>query len=94
MNSKIIEVSPIITEKSLLAASKGRYTFKVGAKHNKNELRKEIERLFNVKVSGIAVLTVHGKTKKLRNKRKIRLGGSKKAIVKLAAGKIGLFEKR
>ena len=42
--------SPVITEKSAYAAEKGVYTFKVAGSANKVEIKKAIEKAFDVKV--------------------------------------------
>lgn len=87
-------ISPIITEKSMLDASAGKFTFKVYKSANKNEIKKEVEKRFNVNVTHISTNILKG--------RKIRVGArrteksvsdSKKAIVTVKKGqKIGLFE--
>ena len=42
--------SPVITEKSAYAAEKGVYTFKVAGSANKVEIKKAIEKAFDVKL--------------------------------------------
>jgi len=75
---------PIITEKSALQASHGKYTFKVEKKASKGEIERAIEKLFKVTVLGVQTMNVKGKGKK---------PDGKKAIVTLKEGdKIDLFE--
>ncbi|MBI2621882.1 MAG: 50S ribosomal protein L23 [Candidatus Levybacteria bacterium] len=78
----------------MLDASAGKFTFKVYKSANKNEIKKEVEKRFNVNVTHISTNILKG--------RKIRVGArrteksvsdSKKAIVTVKKGqKIGLFE--
>ena len=52
-DTKYLEIlkAPVITEKSEIAKSEGKYTFKVDPKANKIEIKEAIEKLFNVKVT-------------------------------------------
>ena len=75
---------PVITEKSALQASKGKYTFKVEKRASKGEIRQAVEKIFGVTVLSAQVMNVKGKGKKL---------DWKKAVVTLKEGdKIELFE--
>ena len=89
-----IIISPIITEKSMNNATKGRFTFKVNNHAGKKEIRKEIENKFKVDVVNIATMNVKGKLKRTGKKRMEKeTSGYKKAIVALKTGqKIALFE--
>ena len=84
---KYLEIikAPVITEKSQIAQSEGKYTFKVDSKANKIEIKEAIEKIFNVKVKAIRTLNV--KPKKRRVGRYTGLTTRyKKAIVTLAEG--------
>jgi large subunit ribosomal protein L23 len=87
-------ISPVITEKSMNEAAKGKFTFKVAKQAEKDQIRGVIERRFKVNVISIATLIVKGKVKRTGQKRMIdRTSDYKKAIVTLKAGqKIDLFE--
>ena len=92
MNGLLIK--PIITEKSLKEAAKGRYTFMVEKSANKPYISQVIAKVFGVKPVGIKTLIVKGEFKR---KGKLRLlskeSSWKKAIVQLAPGqKIELFD--
>lgn len=78
--------APHISEKtSLCAAESGRYVFKVAVDANKLEIKRSVEKLFNVKVEKVQVLNVKGKTK--RNRYGLAKKPSwKKAYVRLAEG--------
>ena len=87
MNTKYLEIikAPVITEKSQIAKSEGKYTFKVSPKANKTEIKEAIEKIFNVKVT--AIRTINVKPKKRRVGRYTGLTTRyKKAIVSLAEG--------
>ena len=77
--------APVITEKSEIVKSEGKYTFKVDPKANKTEIKSAIEKIFKVKVTSIR--TMNEKPKKRRVGRYTGLTNrSKKAIVTLAEG--------
>ena len=86
-DTKYLEIikAPIITEKSELEKTNGKYTFLVDEKANKTEIKDAIERLFEVHVTSIKTLNI--KTKKRRVGRYTGLTNrGKKAIVTLAVG--------
>ena len=80
-----IIVRPVITEKSSRLMSQNKYTFEVLPKANKIEIRKAVEEVFKVKVSGVHTIKVRSKPKRMGR----FLGRSrswKKAIVTLLPG--------
>ncbi|OGG15986.1 50S ribosomal protein L23 [Candidatus Gottesmanbacteria bacterium RIFCSPHIGHO2_02_FULL_39_14] len=85
---------PLISEKSLLDAKIGIYTFIVDKRANKIEIGREIESLFKVHVTSIKTEVVKGKEKTVGRKRtKTRLPDRKKARIKVKEGQsIPLFE--
>ena len=93
MNFDII-IAPLISEKSMNAASFGKFTFKVFKKADKKQIKKEVENKFKVNVLSVATVTVKGKKRRVGAKRtEVALSSWKKAIVKLKAGqKIGVFD--
>jgi large subunit ribosomal protein L23 len=61
-----IVISPVITEKSTLMKEKsGALVFRVQRRANKTEIKKAIERLFDVKVASVRTENVHGKYKRV-----------------------------
>ena len=61
-----IVISPVITEKSsLLKEKNGALVFRVQRRANKSEIKKAIERLFEVKVASVRTEIVHGKFKRV-----------------------------
>lgn len=86
-DERVFEVilSPVLTEKSTLAAERGQYVFKVLREANKFEISRALEKLFEVEVSSVNTVSVPGKVKRFRG----RLGkrsAFKKAIVTLREG--------
>lgn len=81
-----ILVGPQISEKStLVAESSNQVVFKVALDANKLEIKRAIEKLFNVKVSQVRVLRMKGKVKRNRFG-DVRRSDWKKAYVRLEQG--------
>ena len=79
-------LGPHISEKTTIQAEKNQqYTFKVASDATKPEIKKAIEKLFNVTVESVQVVNIKGKTKRTMRgigKRK----DTRKAYVRLADG--------
>ncbi len=67
MDTKYLELikGPVITEKSGTATQNNVYTFKVDARANKVEIKKAIEKIFDVKVKEIRTLNVKPKKRRV-----------------------------
>jgi large subunit ribosomal protein L23 len=87
-------LGPVISEKSMNDASKGRYTFKVTVKAGKADIKKAVEEKFKVNAVKISTITVKGRTVRAGAKRtEITRSPFKKAIVTVKAGqKIAIFD--
>jgi large subunit ribosomal protein L23 len=83
---------PILTEKaSLLTEKLNRYSFKVDPKANKIQIKQEIEKMYNVKISSINTMVVFGKTKNRSTKAGFVSGHAakyKKAVITLKDGDV------
>lgn len=84
---KTILVKPLITEKNtLMQETLNQYSFEVGIDSNKIEIKRAVEKKFNVRVSQVRTLVLKGK-KKSQMTKKGRFEGyrsdRKKAIVTL-----------
>ena len=87
-------IAPHVTEKTSLAMQNhNQYTFRVRRDATKTDIKKAVELMFDVKVSGVQVANEPGKTR--------RFGGTsgrtqdwKKAYVSLAAGQTIDYEAR
>jgi len=81
-----IILAPVISEKATRVAEKrNQAVFKVLRDAEKAEIKEAVEKLFNVKVSGVRTLNVKGKTKRFGQSTG-RRSDWKKAYVSLAAG--------
>ncbi len=87
-------ISPLITEKSMIDAGNGKFTFRVYKTANKTEIKKEVEKNFSVNVTHISTSILKGKSTRVGMRRTEKeLSDTKKAVVTLRKGeKIGLFE--
>jgi large subunit ribosomal protein L23 len=78
-------VGPHVSEKSTTSAERGRVVFKVNVNATKKEIRQAVEKLFEVKVENVQVMSVSGK--RTRFGRTVgRRKAWKKAYVRLAEG--------
>lgn len=81
-----ILLAPHISEKTAIAAEmEGRHTFRVVADASKLEIRKAVEKIFDVNVLGVQVINVSGKTKRFGSSEGKR-SDWKKAIIRLEEG--------
>jgi large subunit ribosomal protein L23 len=84
-------VAPVISEKSYGLLDQNKYTFLVRPTANKTEIKIAVEKVFNVKVTGVNTLNRQGK------RRRTRYGwgqrpSTKRAIVTVADGqRIDIF---
>lgn len=87
---------PVITEKTLsLYKDKKIVVFEVGISSNKTELKKELEKLFNVEVANVRVVNRLGKYKYSRYSSKTsKLSDKKLAYFRLTKGEIEIFNEK
>lgn len=62
-------IRPVITEKSMRAASQGLYTFEVELSAAKSLVKQVVENMFKVKVTGLSILRRHVPAKSTGSKR-------------------------
>jgi len=87
-----IIISPIVSEKSYAAAQNKQYSFFIDERVDKSEIKKAIEKIFNVKVLKVSTMNVKAKPKKL-GRSVGKSSKKKKAIVTLSKkDKIDFFE--
>lgn len=78
--------APLISEKGArLQEVSNQYVFEIAATATKADVKAAVEQLFSVKVEGVNVVNVKGKSKSFRS-RAGRRGDWRKAYVKLAEG--------
>lgn len=75
-----------VTEKGTALAEQNQFLMEVAVKAGKIEIRKAVEDQFGVHVLAVRTQNYMGKTRVLRNRREVRDGDWKRAIVKLRAG--------
>ncbi len=81
-------IAPVVTEKSMRGSEEAnKYTFKVAKDATKIDIKRAIEKLFNVRVISVNTMTVGGKERRRSYRHRAGKTASwKKAIVTLAAG--------
>ncbi len=83
---------PLITEKSTALQAQNKYAFEIADKANKLMVRQAVEKAFKVKVTGVNVISMRGKMRRV-GRHQIHTSPWKKAIVTLKPGdKIEFFE--
>jgi len=83
---------PLITEKSTQLQAGNKYAFEIAGGANKPMIKQAVEKAFKVKVTGVNVITMPGKTRRM-GRQLVQTNPWKKAIVTLQAGdKIEFFE--
>ena len=78
-------IAPHITEKATNMSEQNKIVFKVPLKANKNNLKKNIEKIFKVNVTKINIINKQSRKKITRGK-KVKILGYKKAIITLKKG--------
>jgi large subunit ribosomal protein L23 len=88
-----IIIRPLVTEKtSIQKELYNQFSFEVDRRANRIEIRRAIETIFNVRVSGVKTMQITGKTKQ-RGRVVGKRQNWKKAIVTLMPGeRIDFFE--
>jgi len=76
---------PVVTEKSTNLSEQNKIIFKVPKNANKNNLKKNIEKIFKVNVTKINIINKKSREKMTRG-RKVKVIGYKKAIITLKKG--------
>jgi len=94
MNIFDVVKKPIITEKSTAQMAQSKYTFEVDKRASKRDIKRAVEKLFNVKVLAVKTATVRGKKVRTGRRRVLSKGSDwKKATVTLKEGnRIEAFE--
>ncbi len=82
-----ILVSPHISEKSTrIAEESNQFTFRVRLDARKFEVRRAVEKMFNVEVDSVSVVNIKGKVKGIRGRNRGRRPGWRKVYVRLKPG--------
>jgi large subunit ribosomal protein L23 len=86
MDHTQILIRPVVSEKSYVLSSAGKYTFRVHADAHKTQIRQAVEEIFDVHVLEVRTMSVKSKPKKRGNSAKGRTRQWKKAIVQIGEG--------
>ena len=78
-------IEPLITEKSSIAGQGNKVVLRVHPKANKIEIRRAVQKLFNVQVVSVRTVNVMGKVKRVRLHSGRQIAW-KKAYITLAPG--------
>lgn len=83
---------PLITEKNSALQVQGKYAFEVAEEANKEQVKRAVEKAFNVTVTEVNVMIVRGAKKRVRGRQVMSMPW-KKAVVTLKPGdKIEIVE--
>lgn len=92
MDSSQVIIKPVLSEKSYVLSSAGKYTFRVHPDAHRTQIRQAVESLFDVHVVEVRTLSVKSKPKR-RGLVRGRTRAWKKAIVQVASGEsIPIFQ--
>ena len=92
MDATQVIIRPIVSEKTYVLATAGKYTFRVHGDAHKTQIRQAVEQLFEVHVEAVNIITLQP-TPKRRNMTRGKRPGWKKAIVQVREGEtIPIFE--
>jgi large subunit ribosomal protein L23 len=78
-------LSPLVTEKSTNLSEQNKIVFKVPTKATKENLKRNIEKIFKVNVTKVNIINKKSRVKFTRG-RKVKVSGFKKAIITLKKG--------
>lgn len=81
-NPHDIIIKPLVTEQSMDGMAERKYAFKVDRNANKTEIKKAIEKIFDVKVEKTNTLNMTGKVKRM-GRTEGKRADWKKAIITL-----------
>ena len=85
MDAGQVIIRPVVSEKSYVLATAGKYTFRVHPDAHKTQIKQSIEQLFDVTVVEVRTSTVPSKPKR-RGFTSGRTRGWKKAVVQVREG--------
>ena len=92
MDATQVLIRPVVSEKTYVLATAGKYTFRVHPDAHKTQIKQAVEELFDVKVLDVATMSVKGKPKRRGYTSGTRRSW-KKAIVQLQEGQtIPIFQ--
>jgi large subunit ribosomal protein L23 len=92
MDHTRVIIRPVVSEKTYVLATAGKYTFRVHPDAHKTQIRQAVEALFDVDVVDVRTMSVKSKPKR-RGHTSGRTRQWKKAVVQVGAGQeIPIFQ--
>jgi large subunit ribosomal protein L23 len=85
MDASQVLIRPVVSEKSYVLATAGKYTFRVHPDAHKTQIKQAVEDLFDVKVLDVRTISVPSKPKR-RGYTSGRTREWKKAVVQVREG--------
>jgi large subunit ribosomal protein L23 len=85
MDASQVLIRPVVSEKSYVLATAGKYTFRVHPDAHKTQIKQAVEELFDVKVLDVRTISVPSKPKR-RGYTSGRTREWKKAVVQVREG--------
>jgi len=94
MDSLKVIKNPVISEKSLVAAGSGEYTFEVDKRASKGEITRALKAMFDVDALTVKTRVIKNKSRRvLKNRKRAPITPIKKATVTLKKDqKLDVFE--
>ena len=95
-DARDVVIRPLISEKSSILMEENKYTFVVDRRANKIEIKRALEKIFDIEVKAVNTANFKGKKKRLGRFPEGKQPRWKKAVITLAEGSkpIELFESR
>lgn len=87
-----MKIKPIFTEKSMIQAKTGLYSFWVLPNFSKNQIKKSIEDIFTVKIGSIRTQNYKKSVSRSIRGKIVTKPAKKKVLITLKSGKIDIFE--
>ena len=85
MDPTQVLIRPVVSEKTYVLATAGKYTFRVHDDAHKTQVRQAVEEIFGVRVSDVRTMSVKSKPKR-RGYTSGRTRSWKKAVVQVRPG--------
>ena len=94
MQTDLVIIKPIISEKSMILAQNGIFTFEVARQANKDQIAEAVTSAFKVHVVNVSTSVIKGKERRFGSRRTPKkMSDSKKAMITVKKGeKIELFD--
>jgi len=87
-----MKIKAVQTEKSMVDAKNGKYTFYVPVEFTKDKIKDFISKAFDVKVKSVRTQAKRASITTTLTRSKVKIKARKKAIVMISKGTIDIFE--